>query len=109
MAGDFLFLVTENAELVSLYRPDGRVRWVQPLQRFEDPEDLTGKLYYAGPVLAGGRLVVVRSNGGLAMFDPATGQPAGELPIGERTLLPPIVAGSTLYTLSEDGTLSAFR
>ncbi|MCA8929642.1 MAG: PQQ-binding-like beta-propeller repeat protein [Alphaproteobacteria bacterium] len=109
VAGDFLFVVTDNEELVCLYRPDGRVRWVQPLPRFEDPEDQDGPLTYAGPVLAGGRLVLVRSNGALLQFDPENGAGLAALSIGPRTLQPPIAANGTVYTLSEDGTLSAFR
>jgi outer membrane protein assembly factor BamB len=59
--------------------------------------------------LAGGRLVVVRSNGALLQFDPKDGAGLSTLSIGPRTLLPPVVANGTVYTLSEDGTLSAFR
>lgn len=109
VAGDFLFLITDNAELICLHRPDGRIRWVQPLPRFEDPDRQRGPLSYEGPVLAGGRLVAVRSNGELLEFDPETGAGLASYSIGARTLLPPVVANGTVYTLSEDGTLSAFR
>lgn len=109
VAGDYVFLMTDNAELLCLHRPDGRVRWVQPLPRYEDPEDQSGPLSYTGPVLAGERLVVVRSDGALLQFDPADGAGLSTLSIGPRTLLPPVAANGTVYTLSEDGTLSAFR
>jgi outer membrane protein assembly factor BamB len=109
IAGDFIYMVTDQAELVCLFRPDGRIRWVQALQRFADPEARKGALYFAGPVMAGGRLAVVRSDGVLKVFDPTSGTEEATLNIGKRTLLPPVVAGGTLYTLSEDGTLSAFR
>lgn len=102
-------MVSDRAELVCLNREDGRVRWVNPLQRFSDPEDQEGRLTYAGPILAGSQLAIVRSDGVLSMHDPANGAVVGERSIGRRTLLPPVVAGRTLYTLSEDGTLSAFR
>lgn len=109
VAGDYGFMVTQQADLIGLRLADGGVAWVRPLQRFEDPEERTGEYFYAGPVLAGGRLVLVRSDGKLVMHDPANGEARGEIDIGRRTLLPPVVAGGTLYTLSEDGTLSAFR
>lgn len=109
IAGDFLYMVTDKAELVCLFRPDGRVRWAHALQRFEDPEDRTGALFYAGPVMAGGRLALTRSDGTLLLHNPENGAQEATLNIGSRTLQPPIVAGGTLYTLSEDGTLSAFR
>jgi len=45
----------------------------------------------------------------LLLHNPENGAQEATLNIGSRTLQPPIVAGGTLYTLSEDGTLSAFR
>ncbi len=109
IAGDFIYMVTDQAELVCLFRPDGRIRWVQALDRFSDPERHKGALHYAGPVMAGGRLVVTRSDGVLKIFNPASGAEEAVLNIGKPTTLPPVAAGGTLYTLSEDGTLSAFR
>jgi len=109
VAGDYGFMVTREGDLICLQLADGGVPWVRPLRRFESLEERTGEYLYAGPVLAGGRLVLVRSDGMLVMHDPTTGEDRGEIAIGRRTLLPPVVAGGTLYTLSEDGTLSAFR
>jgi len=109
VAGEFLFLITDTSDLVCLYRRDGRIRWVQPLPRFEDPEDQSGPLTYTGPVLAGGRLLLTRSSGGLLQYDPTTGAKLAELPTGGDIYLPPIVANGTVYTLTNGGTLSAFR
>ena len=35
VAGDFIYLVTNESELVGLTRRGGRVRWIRPLPRFE--------------------------------------------------------------------------
>jgi outer membrane protein assembly factor BamB len=109
IAGEWEFVVTDEAELVCIEHRRGLVRWVQSLPRYEDPEDQTGEYFYAGPILAGGNLIMARSDGVLVLNSPKDGSPLGEIDIGESTILPPIVADGTLYTLSEDGTLSAFR
>jgi outer membrane protein assembly factor BamB len=60
-------------------------------------------------VLAGGRLVVVSSDGFVRSFDPASGTflGAAELPGGAAS--GPAVAGGTLYVISRKGQLHAFR
>ncbi|WP_207458442.1 PQQ-binding-like beta-propeller repeat protein [Azospirillum sp. SYSU D00513] len=108
-AGDFLFVLTNNAEVVALTREAGRVRWIAALDRFEDPEDRDGPIVWSGPVLAGGRLWVTGSHGQMLALSPANGSVAGRYPLPSGTYLPPIVANNTLYVLSDSGTLVAFR
>ena len=57
VAGDFIYVMTRNAELVCLTRRGG-VRWIAQLPRFEDEEDQEGPVLWSGPVLAGDRLLV---------------------------------------------------
>jgi len=60
-------------------------------------------------VLAGGRLILLGSNGAMINFDPATGSFQSQTRIGARVSLPPVVAGSTLYVLDDSGRLHAWR
>lgn len=109
VAGDFIFLVTTEAEVVCLSRRDGRVRWITQLQRFEDPEDRSGPIEWSGPVLAGDRLVLASSEGALASLSPYDGEVLGTLDIGEAVYIAPIVARGTLYLLTDDADLVAYR
>src|SRR3546814_6085852 len=49
-AGDFIYLVTNDGQLVCLLRHDGRIRWVTPLQRFADPEDQEERIRWLGQI-----------------------------------------------------------
>ncbi len=109
IAGNWLFLVTTEAELAAMDRRQGLVRWVKALQRFEDPEERSGEYRYAGPVLAGENLVLIRSDGQIRFHSPETGEAVLGIDTGDETILPPVVADTTLYSLSNDGTLRAFR
>ena len=62
-----------------------------------------------GPVLAGGRLIVVSSDGAIRQFAPEDGRllASSALPGGAATN--PVVAGQTLYVVSKKGQLLAFR
>ena len=62
-----------------------------------------------GPVLAGGRLVVVSSDGVMRMFDPNSGSLVGQTSIPDGAATAPAVAGQTIYVVSRAGQLHAFR
>jgi len=109
LAGDFLFVVTNDAEVVAVTRQAGRVRWVAPLDRFKDPEDKKGPITWSGPVLAGGKLYVTGSHGQMLALSPVDGQIVGRYSLQSDTYLPPVVANNTLYVLGDNGTLVAYR
>lgn len=109
LAGDYLYVLGLNGETVALSRRDGRVRWVHRLPPFEDMEDRENPIQYAGPVLVGDRLLVGSSDGFVYSISPYTGELLGRIEIGEAIYVSPIVADGSVYILSDDGTLHAYR
>ena len=109
VAGDWVFVVTDDAKLMCLYRLNGHVRWINQMPQFEHPKSKKGEIEYTGPILAGGRLIVAGSNGTLINVDPATGNYQSQTRVGAGVSLPPVVANSTLYVYDDDGRLHAFR
>ena len=109
VAGDWVFVVTDDAKLMCLNRLNGHVRWINQLPQFERPKPKKGQIDYNGPILAGGRLIVVGSNGVLVNVDPATGNYQSQTRIPAGVSLPPVVANSTLYIYDDAGRLHAFR
>jgi len=109
VGGDFIFVVTNDAQVVALTRRDGRIRWVQPLQRFEDPKDQTGPIAWSGPVLAGDRLIVAGSQGEAISLSPYTGEVLGVIDLPDGVTVAPVVAGNSLYFLTGGGDLVAYR
>ncbi len=109
VAGDWMFIVTDDARVLALARANGRIRWISQLPRWRDPEDREGPIFWRGPVLAGNQLALVSTRGHLAFLDPATGavQRMDELDDGFE--LPPVVANNTLYLIDSEGELSAWR
>jgi outer membrane protein assembly factor BamB len=107
--GDFVYVLSTSNELVCLTRADGRVRWITQLDNWEDAEDKTGPLHWAGPVLAGDRLIAVASNGQVWSVSPYTGAVLGHIELPAGSFLPPIVADKTLYLMTNDADLMALR
>ena len=107
VAGEFVFVVSDRGELVCLLRQGGRVRWVSALRAAEG--DGAASAFWAGPVLASERLWVVGSSGELLALSPYTGELIERTRLGGRASQPPVVAGGTLFVLTDTGELAAFR
>jgi len=109
VAGDYIYVLANDRDLVCLLRSDGHVRWVRPLPRYEDEEAKKNPLRWSGPVLAGNRLVVVASNGEALSISPYTGQPLGQMTFSDGVYLDPVVAGGSLYVITDKADLTALR
>lgn len=109
LAGDWLFVQTLDQSLAAIGRDDGRVRWITDLPRYDDPERRRDPLFWTGPVLAGGRLVLAGSNATAVSIDPATGGIIGREDLRSGAAVSPIAADGTLFILSDNGSLQAFR
>ena len=62
-----------------------------------------------GPILAGGRIIVASSDDLIRSFDPKSGALLGTTEITGGASTAPVVAGQTLYVVSRDGQLKAYR
>lgn len=111
VAGDFVYVVTVDAEVVCLSRGDGRIRWVRPLARFRNPDSRSNKgpIAWYGPVLAGDRLVLLSSHGEAVSISPYTGDILGQIRLGNAAVVGPVVADGVLYILTDDAKLTALK
>lgn len=109
IAGDYIFVVTVDSEVAALSIRDGSVHWVTQLQRYKKPEKRKGVIRWTGPVLAGDRLFLVSSHGYILTISPYTGDILSGEKMSDGTVIPPIVVDGTLYVLTDDGKLTAYR
>ena len=109
VAGDFIYVVTTDSEVVCLTRDAGLVRWIQALPRYRNEEESEGVLQWSGPVLVGDRLIVTGSSGEALSLSPYTGEVLGRVVLPSETFVPPVVANGTVYILSNNAVLTAMR
>lgn len=107
-AGDALFVVTVDGDLVALSRDDGAVIWTAPLSRYENEEKKKRPITWSGPVLAGGSLILTSSRGGLVMADPQDGTITNRIDAKEGGTIPPVVAGGRVFVIDGEGRLNAY-
>ena len=109
IAGDWLFVVTDDARLACLSRASGKARWISQLPRYRNVKKRKGPITWFGPVLAGGRLVLTNSDGQIVSAGIGDGKVVSTIETKTAFSLPPVVALSTLYTIDQRGRLTAFR
>ena len=108
VAGRFVFVVSNSSDVVALDRASGKVKWVTPLTQYLD-DKRQKPILWAGPVLAGDRLLVGGTTGELLSLSPYTGEITAKLDLKAPIRLAPVVSNRTVYVLTDSGRLIALR
>lgn len=109
VAGDWMFIVTLGQKIVALNRADGRPAWVAQLPAYDDEKKKKNPIHWFGPVLVGDRLIVVGNNSTALSISPFTGKTMGQQDLSGAASLGPVIADGTLFVVTDNGSLTAFR
>lgn len=111
VAGGSVFVVNDENRLVRLDAATGEVIWAVDMPYFtkDKPKKQKAIVPHFGPVLAGGRLVVVSGDGQMRLFNPADGALVGGAEIPGGASAAPALAGGMVLVVSGNGQLHAFR
>ena len=109
VAGETIFYVSGAGTLVAIEKSSGDVIWATELGEYRDPDRREEAITWAGPVLAGGRLLLTSDLGKLISVNPMDGALLGEVDLPDAATNGPIVAGGTVFILTDDGDLVAYR
>ncbi len=99
-AGDYLYTVVNKNVMTAVSKTKGRPRWSYRLSKGGS---------WAGPVMGSGQLIAASSEGSLVFVSAETGQPVNTLTLGEPTFISPLIAGNTIFVLTDEATLKAYR
>lgn len=109
-AGDWMFVISSQQDLAAIHLADGRVSWVSPLPQFENPEKRKDPITWYGPLLVGDRLIVSGTSEQALSVSPYTGEITGRISLPSQAApVAPVVAGGTVYLVTNDARLIALR
>ena len=108
VAGNVVFVLTRDAQLVALWRRDGRVKWVTQLPRHEE-DDADETYAWNRPMVINGYVTVTGAHGKVRVYDPANGTLRAKYAVPEESYTAPIVAGAQVYVLTQDARLHLLR
>ena len=109
IAGEWIFALTDDARMMAIARSTGKVRWLTQMPRFRNEEKKKDPIFWQGPVLAGGQLWAVNSEGQIYVVSTDEGSASLYADLEQPISLPPIVANGTMYILDDSGRISAYR
>lgn len=109
VVGDYIYVLTADSEVICLSRGDGRIRWVRPLPRYRNEASRKDPLFWTGPVVAGDRVIIAGSNREAFAVSPYTGELLGTIQLPDAVYAAPVVAGGTLYVVTDEASLIALR
>jgi len=107
--GDFLYTVTTEGQIACLSKTDGTVVWLTQLRAFKKEKKRKNRISWAGPIMAGERLVMMGSNGEAVEVNPYDGSILRTFKLGGDVYVSPIVANDTVYYITDDAKLIALR
>ncbi len=109
LAGDVLYILSVEQRAAAVSAHDGTVYWSTDLPRFENPRRTKNLITWYGPVMASGKLLFVNDQSQMAVVDPLSGKLVSTLDIADTSSLRPVVAAGTVFVLTDDATLTAYR
>lgn len=107
--GNSVFLVSDAGQLVRLDARTGDAIWAVDLPLYKKDKTRRDSHTHFGPMMAGGRLIVASSDGGLRSFDPENGGLISIVDIPSGAASQPAIVDGVLYVLSQNGQLHAFK
>lgn len=110
-AGDSVFFISDRNELIRLDAATGARIWGTELPLYVRERERRRQAVFThyGPILAGGRLVVASGDGAIRFFDPESGTETGQVAVRGGAATNPVVVDGTLFVVSGDGRLHAYR
>ena len=111
IAGDSLFIITDDAKLLCIRRKDGEIRWITKLPYLVEENLLRFQKFivHFGPILASEKIYLVSSDNRLRVFDAKNGELIDEKKFAKSFSTPPIIINSILFLINDNAKLYAFK
>ena len=119
-ASDVVYVVSKDGKLICAARESGQIYWIKDLNAGFVVRKKRGwtfglfsktipKPLWTGPILVNSKLVIGSSTGQVIQVNAKTGEIEHRVEVGEPILITPIVAGGTIYAVTDNAQLIALR
>ena len=108
IAGEYLYVLTNNFDLLCLQKSSGKIIWNTNIPTGKDISEKTG-VFGSGPLLASNRLIVATSNGYIFSVSPYTGEILSYISTSDGVDLSPVMADTLTVLTTSDADLLAYQ
>jgi len=109
VAGNAVFVLSNDNQLVALRLEDGAILWVEEVPRYKNAKKQKDEIIWSSPIMASGNILLCGSHGEILKYDAKTGKQADTVKIGKAVQITPVISNGVMYVLAEDGTLIALK
>ncbi|MBH43368.1 MAG: hypothetical protein CMP25_01080 [Rickettsiales bacterium] len=105
ISGDYIFLTDTNSKLYCIEKKEGKIIWVVQLKKNIKKKVIS----WVGPVLSSYKLILASSEGKIISLSPFDGNIISVSDEKVPITISPIHAGTSIYFLTENGELIAYK
>ncbi len=102
IAGEFIYLINNDNQLISVYRKTGGIKWFVQLKKYFNEKKTNSKIIYNGIVMAGDNLIFTNSGRRLFVVSPVNGEILQTKKINGKIFHNPIVVNEKIYLQTID-------
>ncbi len=118
-AGDVVYVVSKNGEVICASRENGQIFWMRPLNEGFKAKRKGGvfglggqkqnRPIWSGPLLANDRLLIVGQTGEMVVLNAKTGEITKRIDLKGSSITSPIAMGDMVYVVTQEADLIAIR
>ena len=118
-AGDVVYVVSKNGEVICASRENGQIFWMRPLNEGFKSKRKGGvfglggqrqnRPIWSGPLLANDRLLIVGQTGEMVVLNAKTGEITKRIDLKGSSITSPIAMGDMVYVVTQEADLIAIR
>ena len=108
IVGGYIYIISSDNQLIALNSNNGSIIWINELESYKG-NNKKDTIQWSGPIMASGKLIVTGSHGNILQINANNGEILQTIKTKKKIQLSPIIANDTLYILSKNGTLLAYR
>ena len=118
-AGDVVYVVSKNGEVICASRENGQIFWMRPLNEgfksrrkggvFGLGGQKQNRPIWSGPLLANDRLLIVGQTGEMVVLNAKTGEITKRIDLKGSSITSPIALGDMVYVVTQEADLIAIR
>lgn len=97
IAGDFIYAINDDNQLMAISKKTGGIKWLSQLPKYRNPKKISSKYNYLGVIMAGSKLIILRSDGEILIASPFDGSIEKNYSLNKKILHLPIIIDNKIY------------
>ncbi|MEM6811588.1 MAG: PQQ-binding-like beta-propeller repeat protein [Pseudomonadota bacterium] len=109
IVGNTIYVMEAENRMIALNKETGDALWIKQLEKYENPEKKRDRIFWSGPLMINGKLMTISNNGIMSLLEPQTGEFIKQYNLKIESNIPAVIAGGTIFIVSANGNLIAYR